>query len=304
MVRAALAGVLVWSAGAKLVRGGEAREAFATFGLASPAARTAAWAAVSAAELALAAGILAGLDAAAYAAAGLMLVFAAVLAAAIISGRAGRPCACFGARTRVGWPGALRNLALAGAFAAIPSLSEISLGTDAWLAIGLALALSLCCALAVAVLALFREVGMLRMQLGPQSALEVPEEGPELGGRTALIERFESKPGAELALAVFVSEGCGACQKLEPAIASLARDPVLRVSTFEEAHDADAWREADAPGSPFAVAIDLDGTVLAKGTFNNLAQLESVLATAERRRAAGARSGAPAAPMTPEAVGD
>jgi hypothetical protein len=54
---------------------------------------------------------------------------------------------------------------------------------------------------------------------------------------------------------------------------------------FDEVRDADAWREADAPGSPFAVAIGLDGTVLAKGTFNNLAQLESVLATAERRRA-------------------
>ena len=45
------------------------------------------------------------------------------------------------------------------------------------------------------------------------------------------------------------------------------------------------WRELEIPGSPYAVALDLDGTVLAKGTFNNLAQLESVLATAERRRA-------------------
>ena len=40
------------------------------------------------------------------------------------------------------------------------------------------------------------------------------------------------------------------------------------------------------PGSPFAVALDADGTVLAKGTFNTGAQLESVLATAERRRGA------------------
>jgi hypothetical protein len=30
--------------------------------------------------------------------------------------------------------------------------------------------------------------------------------------------------------------------------------------------------------------MDLEGTVLAKGTFNNLAQLESIVATAERRR--------------------
>jgi len=40
------------------------------------------------------------------------------------------------------------------------------------------------------------------------------------------------------------------------------------------------------PGSPYAVAFDLDGLVLAKGTFNNLAQLESILATGEERRAA------------------
>jgi hypothetical protein len=33
------------------------------------------------------------------------------------------------------------------------------------------------------------------------------------------------------------------------------------------------------------VALDLTGVALAKGTFNNLAQLESVIATAERRGA-------------------
>jgi hypothetical protein len=58
------------------------------------------------------------------------------------------------------------------------------------------------------------------------------------------------------------------------------------VRSFEEGGDAAAWSELRVPGSPYAVALDLDGTVLAKGTFNNLAQLESVLATAERRRAA------------------
>ncbi len=38
------------------------------------------------------------------------------------------------------------------------------------------------------------------------------------------------------------------------------------------------------PGSPHAVALDPQGTVLAKGTFNSLAQLESILAAGERRR--------------------
>ena len=55
---------------------------------------------------------------------------------------------------------------------------------------------------------------------------------------------------------------------------------------FDEVEDADAWALADVPGSPFAVALGADGVVLAKGTFNSGAQLESVLAAAERRRGA------------------
>ena len=55
---------------------------------------------------------------------------------------------------------------------------------------------------------------------------------------------------------------------------------------FDEVEDADVWALADVPGSPFAVAVGADGTVLAKGTFNSGGQLESVLAAAERRRRA------------------
>jgi hypothetical protein len=58
---------------------------------------------------------------------------------------------------------------------------------------------------------------------------------------------------------------------------------MVAVETFEEVADADVWERLEIPGSPFAVAFDRAGTVLAKGTFNSLAQLESVLATAERR---------------------
>ena len=56
-----------------------------------------------------------------------------------------------------------------------------------------------------------------------------------------------------------------------------AVDPRLTLREFDEVRDADAWTAADVPGSPFAVALDADGTVLAKGTFNTGAQLESVL---------------------------
>ena len=85
---------------------------------------------------------------------------------------------------------------------------------------------------------------------------------------------------------MFSSEGCGLCRALAPAIAAFGNHPAVVLRTFDEVTDADAWAAADVPGSPFAVALDSDGTVLAKGTFNTGAQLESVLAAAERRRGA------------------
>ncbi len=134
--------------------------------------------------------------------------------------------------------------------------------------------------------ALARELGTLRMSIAPQGALEIPSEGPEVGGRTALAGAFGPLGQGVLGLAVFTSEACHICKALEPAVSSFERDPRVVVRRFDEVEEAEAWRLADIPGSPFAVAIGEDGTVLAKGTFNSGAQLESVLATAERRRGA------------------
>jgi len=214
-----------------------------------------------------------------------MTMFAAALLGALLRGRAGAPCACFGSRSTVSWRSVGRNLALAACFAVLPLLPERSLSTDEWLGLGLAASLLLSLCLAVAVLALAREVGMLRLRLGPAAALEIPEEGPELGTRTDLIDRFERGAQSELALAVFTSQGCRVCRALEPAVSSLAGDPAVAVEVFDEVADAEAWRELGIPGSPFAIALGPDGAILAKGTFNNLAQLESVLATASGRLA-------------------
>jgi hypothetical protein len=284
VARFVLALVLAGSAALKLASPGSSRAALATFEVEGERLRWIGWAILVATELGLAVGIAAGSDEAAWLAAGLLTLFSAALVGAILRGRAGAPCACFGSRSVVGWTSVLRNLALAACFAALPLLPDRSLSTDQWLGLGLALALLLCLALAIAVLALAREVGMLRLRLGPASALEIPEEGPELGERVEVIERYEGLGRDSLALAVFTSEGCRVCRGLGPAIASLGGDPSLAVQVFDEVADRDVWAELRIPGSPFAVALDPDGSVLAKGTFNNLAQLESVLATAERRR--------------------
>jgi hypothetical protein len=288
LARLVLGGLLVVSAGLKLASPAASRAALATFGFQGPRIQRLAWSGLVAVELALAAGVLAGLDGAAFVAAALMAIFAATLISALLRGRAGAPCACFGAASKVSGRSVARNAALAVAFAALPFLPEGELSTDEWLGLGIVAALLACGGLGLAVLALAREVGMLRLRLGPSSALEIPEEGPPLGSRPELVERFPIAADTQLALAVFTSRDCHVCHGLEPAIDSLANDPVLAVARFEETADEDVWSSLGIPGSPYAIAFDPEGTVLAKGAFNNLAQLESVLGAAERRRAGAA----------------
>jgi hypothetical protein len=283
ILRVALGVVLAGAALAKLASPRASIAALASFGFGDGPLRPLAWAALIAVELALAVAVALGSDAAAYAAAGLMAMFAALTLGALLRGRAGAPCACFGPRSTVSWLGVLRNLGLAAAFAVVPSVDSISIGTQGWLAIGIGVALLGCAALGVAVLALAREVGMLRLQLGTQGALEIAGEGPEVGARAADLSERIGRNGADFGLAVFTSEGCRICQTLVPAIDNVAKDPRVAVEVFDEVAEAELWRSLEIPGSPFALALDRQGTVLAKGTFNNLAQLESVLATAERR---------------------
>src|SRR5262245_25165527 len=115
VLRVVLAVVL---AGAALAKLAEPRASIAALeGFGEGPVRPVAWAALIAVELALAVAVGLGSDAAAYAAAGLMALFAALTVAALLRGRAGEPCACFGPRSTVSWLGVLRNVVLAAGFA-------------------------------------------------------------------------------------------------------------------------------------------------------------------------------------------
>lgn len=292
--------VLLASAVAKLAAPVRSQAALSTFGLRSPGVRRAAWGGAIAVETVLGVGVALGVDLAAWAAAALMLAFAALLARALRDGRTGQPCGCLGPRSRV-TPLALgRALVLAAGYGLLPLVPHDDPTTEGWLAIGLAVALAAIAALAVLVLALAREVGELRLALPPQLPLEIPGEGPPLGERAhAAIERFAfargggaagragntagRAGGARFALAVFSSEGCPMCQALAPAVEALRRDPLLSVEVFDEYADADVWRALAIPGSPYAVVLALDGTALAQGTFNSARQLEALVAAGEAR---------------------
>lgn len=283
-LRIAAALVLGTSAALKLAAPERTSSALATFGLRSRRQRWVAWAAAALLEAAISVGVLAGSTVAAYAGAALMLALAAALALALARGRTGQPCGCFGAGSRVTPAALVRNLALAALLLAAAVVPRGHPTTEQWLGLGLVVSLLAIAGLVVAVLALARQVGELRLAVAPQAALELAEEGPEIGERTDLIDRFgTAAPGARLALAVFSSDGCPVCASVEPAVKLLDRDPAVAVLTFDEVRDHDAWQALAIPGAPFAVALGRDGTVLAKGTFNNLPQLESVLGTAASR---------------------
>jgi hypothetical protein len=278
LLRFALAAVLLVAALAK-ARSGNA-SALRSYGIQSARLRAVAWWASVAVETALAVAVAAGVPLAAPAAAALLAAFAVALAVAVARGRSGEPCGCFGGGGRIGWAAAARSALLAAGFAVVAFAPDYRPSAQGWLAAGLVAALAGLAALAVALVALARELGELRLAITPQGALSLDHEGPELGGRVALIERFER--AAPLAVAVFSSPGCRLCQALTPSLRLLENDPEVELLVFDEEDDADAWAALAVPGSPYAVVLGRDGEVLAKGAFNSLLQLESLLAHATR----------------------
>jgi hypothetical protein len=275
-----LAAVLAAAAVSKLVGAEQSRVALRSWGLQSADARRAAWLGLVVVEAALAATLAADAPGAPAAAAATFSIFAVGLAVQLARGRGGAPCGCFGSRSRISTGSLARTIALAAACASIPGLSSVRPTTQAWLVTGLLAAFVAIAALVVAVIALAREVGELRLSLGPQSALSISSEGPPLGSRPPVIDRFDLP--ANFALGVFSSATCPICEALEPAVRLVGREPGIAVQVFDEAQDADVWQALSIPGSPYAVVLDESGVVVSKGTFNTLAQLESVLAAAER----------------------
>jgi hypothetical protein len=141
--------------------------------------------------------------------------------------------------------------------------------------------------LAVVVLALARQVGTLHLRLGPRGALEVDSEGPVLGeapsampgvdedGRRVLV----GGPGPGR-LVLFSSPTCSICREVAPGIGAAASAADLTPMIL---HDPDLERVYGVPGTPFLLVMDELGVVRAKGTVNNLEQVEGLVDLALRR---------------------
>ncbi len=165
--------------------------------------------------------------------------------------------------------------------------------------------------LCVTVIALARQIGTLHLRLGPRGALEVDDEGPPLGQALESVEVTDSAERVvtiaargEAQLLLFVSPGCPACDQVIPSLPAIAaggeispyvlcdgdaRDAALLARERRlDAPVVPASRlaaELEVPGTPFALVLDAHGVVRAKGTVNNLEQMEGLTHTARRRLA-------------------
>jgi methylamine dehydrogenase accessory protein MauD len=163
--------------------------------------------------------------------------------------------------------------------------------------------------LTIVVVALARQIGTLHLRLGPRGALEVDDEGPPLGEAPPPEETTDSHgrpariggPG-EPQLLLFVSPGCHLCEQVLPSLPTIARKHELTPYVLADA-DADETvsqyerRRLNArvvsgnwiaqhyriPGTPYTIVLDKLGVVRAKGTVNNLEQMEGLVETGARR---------------------
>ncbi len=209
-----------------------------------------------------------------------MLAFATHLVIARARGARALPCNCFGAGAdRPAWLLIARALGLAvlAALVAIapPTPSRDALLVSAIVVLGMAVA-----ALAVLVLALYRQVGVLALRIAPRHALELAEEGPELGVEAPELDGIE-RSGEELV--AFLGAGCRVCHDLEPSLRALAREG-LAVRLVYDVEDEAAIERWGVPGTPFMVALG-DGVTVAKGTVNTLEEIEGLLALGRARLA-------------------
>lgn len=194
------------------------------------------------------------------------------------------------------------------------SLSGGALTMDGWWTASYVVLWLLVVALTIVVVALARQIGTLHLRLGPRGALEIDDEGPALGdapepfdlatidGRTVTV----GGPG-EAQLLMFVSPGCMVCEQVLPSIPVIARSGSMTpyvltdVDGFETqrafagkqlaaaiASAPEVSQSYAVPGTPYIIVLDRAGIVRAKGTVNNLEQMEGLIDTARRRLAAGA----------------
>ncbi len=165
--------------------------------------------------------------------------------------------------------------------------------------------------LSVVVFALIRQIGVLHERIAPMGALTI-DRGPQAGDRSPVFDLMDinqrplslGRPSSDgkSTLVMFVSPTCPVCKKLIPVAKSIARPhPLLHLVFASDGDRAEqerfvrAQRIDDYPmvlsaelgmtfrigKLPYAVLIDEQGIIRAKGLVNTREHLESILEAQE-----------------------
>jgi len=213
-------------------------------------------------------------------------VFVAAMIRARIQGRRSASCGCFGGTRQSG------TLFLAVRAAVIGALG-VALATGIGGSVDprpetvqsaiLAVLGVLVVGLSLAVVALYRQVGVLSMRISPQTALELIEEGPDVGEIAPMLVDL-TRMGQEIV--AFVSLNCRVCINVLPGLRAIDREGIP-VRWIREDDEPEVFEEWGVPGTPYVVYL-VDGIVRSKGLVNTLEQIQWLIDAGAERDAAAA----------------
>ena len=167
-------------------------------------------------------------------------------------------------------------------------------------------------ALVVAVLALSRQVGILYERIAPMGALMM-DAGPAVGSAAPRLDVRSlngevlniGAPAARSTLLFFLSPTCPVCKKLLPILDAIRRDEAswlqVVLASDGEQPEHEVFRQKAGLGHypyllsqelgmtfriaklPYAVLIDANGTLRAKGLVNSREQIDSLFTASDLR---------------------
>jgi thiol-disulfide isomerase/thioredoxin len=132
-------------------------------------------------------------------------------------------------------------------------------------------------AMAVTIVALLRQIGVLHARLAPLS-VHPGGEGPPVGEPAPLVGEHGYR--ARLTVVLMTSPSCPVCAQLRPGFSALHhayRD--LDVVELEYSDDTAAtFRAMRVSSTPYAVTVDDEGVVRGAGVANSIEQIEELIA--------------------------
>lgn len=129
--------------------------------------------------------------------------------------------------------------------------------------------------LAVTVVALLRQVGVLHQRLAPMGT-HFAGEGPGLDAKAPEVGIDWTT--SALTVLLFTSSTCTLCRELKPSLDAFRRQyREIRVRTVDLDDDAGVFDAMAVRSTPYVVTVDGSGVVRGRGVANSLEQIEELV---------------------------